>query len=665
MFLFPLNNISKHRIAATTPSRRWLTAGVLWCITFYGMAPAALQAQGNISPNTIQIDQASNHFNNAGDSLRNAGASSYVDWVANSTANPDIVVGANGAAQLGHWNGLRVVDGTGIAANPEKDIFLQGGKVNDPDSWVIGPGSTGSSKFDATQMYLANNNTNLFLGMERAGNNGTTAFDFEFNKLAPDPNDPRNSTTTYIPNRSQGDRLISYELQGSGGASGTVFTYIFKYNGTTELYEPECDDDPSTPTGQTCGAGLVSSINGANTPAPPWGYVNTQGNWVTGNMNQRLFAETQVPLTVLNPDISNGCGATFFVQIRTRASSALGSDAKDTTPVFEYTFGQADAEAVLTNGCGTSIHYDATASTNAEGTGAGLTYNFKFEKYNAGTDSWDAVAGGTFDDNDATPGVGDFDPGVAGTYRAIITVAENGECTNVDTSNEVTVTTNVGGSASLSTSCAGELGFTAQGTGGSGSYSYAWRFFKDGGEVVALQTTAQSGSITGLAGGFYTATVTITDANEPACLIVVNPTGFNVRPPLTISAAKDAANTGFGSPFGDDNFNATVKVASHSGGSDTLTLQWQQLNKAATPVFVDIASQNGTSLVRSMSNIFADGTIGSGSANFATVSGTDPYVYRVGALTVRVHASRTVNAGMICEANSGPVVIKALKAIDP
>ena len=651
-----------HRSPST---RRWLAAGLLWCITFYGMAPAVAHSQtGSISPNNVEIDNTANHQNNGGANIKNIGQGSYLDWVADSAVNTDITVGGNGAAQLGHWNGVRVVDGTGVTLNPENDIFTQGGKVNDPDSWKIAPGTTGSSKFDATQMYLANNNQNLFLGMERAGNNGTTAFDFEFNQLAPDPNDPRNTTTTYIPNRSQNDILISYEMRGSGGDSGSVFTYIFKFNGTTELYEPLCDDDPATPTTPSCGSGLFSAINGPNTPAPPWGYVNSHGDWVTGSMNQRLFAEAQVPLVVLDPDILNGCGATFFVQIRTRSSASLTSDAKDTTPVFEYTFGEPDANAVLSNGCGTSIHYDASGSTNADGTNVGLAYHFKFEKFNTGTSTWEAVAGGEFDDNDATPGVGDFDPGAAGLYRAIITITENGECTNVDTSNSIQVYTNVDGTASLSTSCLGELGFTAQGTGGSGSYAYSWKFYKDGVEVAALATTAQSGSLTGLADGFYTAQVTITDANEPTCFKVLNPTGLNVRQPLTISAVKDAANTSFASPFGDGDFNATVKVSSHNGGSDTLTLQWQRSNNATPPVWVDIASANGTSVVRSMSNIFTDGTIGTGSANFTTVSGTDPYVYRVGALTVRVHASRLVN-GVTCSADSNPVTVKALKGIDP
>ena len=105
----------------------------------------------------------------------------------------------------------------------DTDIFLQGGKVYDPESWVVGPGSTGSAKFDQTQAYIANNQQNVFFGMERGGNSGTTAFDFEFNQAAPDPV-PAGSPGPYVPNRTAGDTLISFELQVSGGAAGSVLT---------------------------------------------------------------------------------------------------------------------------------------------------------------------------------------------------------------------------------------------------------------------------------------------------------------------------------------------------------------------------------------------------------------------------------------------------------
>ena len=59
--------------------------------------------------------------------------------------------------------------------------------------------------------------------MERRGNNGTTAFDWEFNRLA-----PTGSAPNYIPNRSEGDILVTFEMQGSGGSgSATPFRFVF------------------------------------------------------------------------------------------------------------------------------------------------------------------------------------------------------------------------------------------------------------------------------------------------------------------------------------------------------------------------------------------------------------------------------------------------------
>jgi hypothetical protein len=642
-------------------TRRYSTAALLWCLIMWGIAPIVVNSQsGGITPNNIEIDLYANHYPGDANIKNFAPGASYIDWVLDSAPNTSITVGLDGAAQRGHFNGLRIVDGTGSALNPEKDIFLSGGKVNTPDTWNIGPGTTGSSKFDATQMYIANNQDNLFFGMERAGNNGTTAFDFEFNKLAPDPLDPRNSPIPYIPNRSQDDILISYELHGSGGDSGSVNTYIFRFSGTLHMYQPECDDDPTTSTTPNCTGNLFSSINGpgdTETVAPPWGYVDAHGNWTTAStMARRLFAEAQVPRSYLG-STGSPCGATYYVQIRTRASSALGSDAKDTTKIFPYTFEKPTARADLSNVCGTSIHYDASASTNASNGTTGLTYSFVFEKLGSGG-VWSAVPGGSFNDSD---GIGDFDPGVGGTYRIRVTVTENAVCMDSKIIGPITVYPNVGGDGSLSTSCAGDLNFTSQGTGGSESYAYSWRFFKDGVEVPSLATTNRTGSYTGLPDGTYTSEVTIKDANKPVCLFVKNPPGIVVRQPLQITAIKDPANTGFGSPFGDDNFNATVKLDQSNAGSDPLTLQWQRSSGAG---WTDLSGQSGTSLVRSMSNIFTDGTVGTGTAIFTTVAGSDPYNYRVGSLTVRLHASRLVNA-LTCTGDSNGVTVKALKAIDP
>jgi len=178
-----------------------------------GAIPMQAAVTGSIHPFAIEIDASAN--------LYPSGAPGLVDWGKDALPNTDTpslinciatglipgVTSANGGS--GHWYGVRIVDGIG---NSDQDIFLTGGKENDLSTWNIGPGSVGSSKYDITQAYLANNQDSLFFGMERRSNNGTTAFDFEFNQASPDP------ATPMIPTRTVGDVMFTFEMMGSGGS---------------------------------------------------------------------------------------------------------------------------------------------------------------------------------------------------------------------------------------------------------------------------------------------------------------------------------------------------------------------------------------------------------------------------------------------------------------
>src|ERR1051325_8647231 len=210
---------------------------------------------GNISPASIEIDPSANLYPGVGG----------LDWVKDSTSNTDPASLSNSIATgiipnltgrtggTGHWNGVRIVDA--VDGN-EQDIFINGGKENDTTTWTIGPGSVGSAKYDITQAYLANNQSTLFFGMERRGNNGTTAFDFEFNQAQPNPAAP------YIPTRTLGDVLFTFELSGSG-SSGSATPHFFTWNGSAYV------EQATLPS-------LVSVINNADIPAAPWGFVNSK-----------------------------------------------------------------------------------------------------------------------------------------------------------------------------------------------------------------------------------------------------------------------------------------------------------------------------------------------------------------------------------------------------
>ena len=78
----------------------------------------------------------------------------------------------------GTWHGARVLDGFG----GHDDVFLGGSMFDDTNTWAVGLGNVGSSKNDASEVFLANSDDRLYFAMQRFGNNGTTAFDFEFNQ---------------------------------------------------------------------------------------------------------------------------------------------------------------------------------------------------------------------------------------------------------------------------------------------------------------------------------------------------------------------------------------------------------------------------------------------------------------------------------------------------
>ena len=327
----------------------------------------------------IEIDAPNTANLYPGGSTANCSAfpSSTLDWVKDCSANSDaatlvdsiatgVIVGQTGAVATGHWNGVRIVDGV---AQGDQDIFLTGGKENDTTTWNVGPGSVGSSKYDMTQAYLANTTTDLFFGMERRGNNGTTAFDFEFNQVA-----PPGGVGTYVPTRTSGDVLLSFEMNGSG-SSGSATAHYFTWSGSAYV-------EHALP------AGTIASINDStSTPGAPWGHVDSQGHWVTGNLDRFTFAEAKVPLSIL-PGV-NACGGKAYVEVRTRSSVTDTSDLKDTSKIFEYDFPSISATTTKTAANGSTGV--VTVSTSVTGAPSGSSVTYQWQKKTPAATTWTDV----------------------------------------------------------------------------------------------------------------------------------------------------------------------------------------------------------------------------------------------------------------------------------
>ncbi len=517
-------------------------------IVLVPMARAAVL--GNIAPAAIEIDQPNTANLYPGGSDADCDPfNSGTDWVKDCNANTDTpalessiatgiqpgVTGKTGGT--GHWNGVRVVDGFG---GGDQDIFLTGGKEDDVTTWNVGPGSVGSSKYDATQAYIANNQTDIFFGMERRGNNGTTAFDFEFNQSP-----PVSGVGSYLPKRTEGDVLLTFEMQGSGG-SGSATPHVFKWSGTKYV-------EPTTPV-----SGMVASINDSTTTAAaPWGHVSGNAGWTGGNLNRFEFAEAAVPLSEL-PGVDS-CGGKAYVQVRTRSSSTSNSDLKDATQIFEYLFRQPTAAATLATNCSQQFTYDGTNSTGAVGT---PTYDWDITAPAGVTLSGGGLgspdADGVYHSTQASGTVNvNLPSGVNQANISVVNNATDSGCTSVSGSKTVTVYRELGATATLTPKCNNTFDYASSVSGGKSPYSYAWTFQR---QVVAGDgtvswtdagtSTAASGTFSAGAQGAYRGRLVVTDTAATA----------SSDPDVTVKGSCSVTT-----------YSSTINVYNAVGGSITLT----------------------------------------------------------------------------------------------
>jgi hypothetical protein len=612
------------------------------------LASSALAINGSIHPAAIEIDASANLFPTASgstdwvrDSLPNTDTPTLIDSIAtgvNTTVGPN----QTGAAAMGHWNGVRIVDG--IAGN-DQDIFLQGGKEDDLSTWNIGPGSVGSGKYDVTQAYIANNQTNLFIGMEKRTNNGTTAFDFEFNQDAP--------ASIYIPTRTIGDVLLTFELQGSGN-TGSATAHYYIWDG--DSYNEQIPAPPS----------LITTINDASIPAAPWGFVSDQGNWVTGNLSRFQFAEASIALSAL-PGV-NSCGGFAYVQVRSRSSSTANSDLKDTTRIFRYDFGGPTADALTSTNCDGQLIYNGSGSRDSGGT-TNLTYSWVFTVSTGVTLSGGGVTVDPGNPNRylSTQVSGTANVGLPGgtdstTIQGELVVTEIGTtCTSAEVATPLPVYRPVAvGNVALIPDCDNTFGYTATATGGLGPYTFNWQIQKwVSGAWVTVHTfsdtpggNTSSGTLNinlfpppNTGDGTYRAVVQITDSR--ACSTSQNSQQVDIANPLNPSATKTSANGN----------NLSVLLTGAPGNTfGTISYQWQR--ETSPGVWTNIPGANSSTL--NYSSFEADDTPGPVSFSI----GADSYVGKIFEVNLRVHVSRTLN-GILCEADSNGVTVKKVIAVDP
>lgn len=528
----------------------WLPVGLV-----VGCGDAALEAgdattvaqalSGNIHPGKIQIDggaAGADLFATAGTAINTP---ANLDWVADQASNSGtnciqadgtatcIEPGVTGAlGGVGHPNGIRIVDG--IASN-DRDIFLTGGKENDTSTWNPGPGSVGSAKYDIGQAYLANNQTEVYFGMERRGNNGSTAFDFEFNQFPPRSR-PECPNNPIVPCRTVGDVLFTFEMQGSG-STGSAVPHVYRYDGTNYV--------------ERSSAGIVSSINNAaNTAGPPWGHVTGKGDWALGSLDRFTFAEAVAPIYLL-PTV-NGCGGNAFVQVRTRSSAVATSDLKDLTQVFEFRFNSITPQATLAPTCGEAFTFDASARA---------TNNVLIENP---TCHWVFSNGATSDSCAGTL------PASAGAHSGTLTITDptNTVCPATATSNTVNVYKPLSVTPALTGTCEGAFDYAATVSGGSdpAQVSYEWSFSSG----TPSSSTAASGTVGVGAGGSFTGSVVVTDSRTDITCTSSGSAGTDVSMPLQVQLNLETVVDSCPTLSSD----AVTYQAAASGGDGNYTFTW-------------------------------------------------------------------------------------------
>lgn len=256
----------------------------------------------------------------------------------------------------------------------DSDTFTGGNKESNPAGWSF-QASQVTPKTDITNAYATGRfNTDgdpiLINAMERLPKSGSLNLDFEFNKVVDE--------TTDIPQRSEGDVLIAYDLGGARASDAgaiSVKVFVADANGVYDYANPDFE---STGTGGVTQGGVTARLNSETIPCGPWGCYDEQGAAAT-TLPPFSFAEVGVNLDDA-VGLSDVC--LNYVTVRSRASESVTSQLKDTTEPTDFPFcGGLEVRKYLdvgTSGLGvrhageaipeTELFYENDVDTKAEDT---------------------------------------------------------------------------------------------------------------------------------------------------------------------------------------------------------------------------------------------------------------------------------------------------------
>ncbi|TYA59272.1 hypothetical protein, partial [Formosa maritima] len=248
---------------------------------------------------------------------------------------------------------------------------------------------------------------------------------------------------------------------------------------------------------------IFSQLNNTGpTAAPSWGTINSGGNQVTQYPTD-TFVEFAINATLLGFDTESsgeGCESGLgSVIVKSRSSASFTSSLKDMAGPFNLG-DRPEVVVAVDDASYACFETFATLTANPVPPSAppGVSYNYQWYVWNAGTEMWDAIPGAINATYDA----------VAGTYMVEATIIRNGVPGCTAPSNSATVTQGTAADTLVpscpnndSVSCTDDidarfnswkdaLGFSY--TGGGGTVTEAYTYYIDNVEVTLENFVAPS-----------------------------------------------------------------------------------------------------------------------------------------------------------------------------
>jgi hypothetical protein len=288
--------------------------------------------------------------------LKVDGAANCIDWLnggANSTFRSD------------------VAKKNDTQSGPTDESFGQGTKEDTADPTIVN-GSIPPNKSDLkvfgvlTETTTAGKFLELFWSRVNSPQ-GTTNMDFELNQKFCDSNaNPTNcSTNNVTPIRTDGDKLVTYDL--SKGGTVPVIS-IRSWNAAGSAW------GPATVISGGANASALGSVNTSTIPANEAGGAQPAG---IGAQDPFQFGEAALKFSALFPS-GGGCGAFGSAYLKSRSADSFNSELKDFIPPEKVTISNCTTITTSLSAnpitVGDSVHDSATLNGASGDAGGTVTY---------------------------------------------------------------------------------------------------------------------------------------------------------------------------------------------------------------------------------------------------------------------------------------------------